>query len=292
MDQQHENFQKLFGAIYLILSETHKPQYLPNWMYNFWHSEITAIVQLKEAIHAIEEELPHCSDTVALEKKLITLLDQERYLAAIHVWDMKLLNRIQDVMVAVLFFSQEDIQKYDEFVLIEQDSKKFIEYLKKPTELTIYSQYLKKQQSVYGRFIKNFSEAEINSAAKAQMINGKLLDYFELPKFLKHGFQFIKQELKALSIHDIEEGYLNKERIDSYIDKISLLLHPANEVRQDDRELVKRARYILEDIINTAGVKEHAVPNYPEHSLLINGCYWVDEMFKTAAAQVEASFIT
>lgn len=292
MDQRHENFQKLFGAVYLVLSEVPKHRYLPEWLYSFWQSEGYSVVSLIDAIKLIEKELPSETNLSILEERLIKLLDQERYLSAVHLKDEKRLNRIQDAMVTALFFSQEDIKMYDKLILIEQEPEKFIEYLNRRPEIATYEEYLKKQQSVFGRFIQNFTEEEISNAAKAQMINGKLLDDFELEKFLTHGFYYVKQELKALSIHKIEKGFLNQERIDSYLEKISFLLHPANELQQNTAELIKQARYLLEDIINTAGLKEHGVPNYPEHEALINGCYWVDEMFKTAVGENELSHLS
>ena len=47
MDQQQENFQVLFNAIYLVLGEFPKHKYLPDWLYNLGQSETKPILQLK-----------------------------------------------------------------------------------------------------------------------------------------------------------------------------------------------------------------------------------------------------
>ncbi len=286
MDVEHQNFHIICKAISLILRETRRPKYLPKWLYNYWQPEANAVFQLKDTIKEIEENIDQ-SDGLSQQKiKLIKVLDQERYFARVHLNDNKLFGLIQDAMVLVLFFSKEDVYQYNEFVLAKHTPEKFIEYLNTKEAIGMYKEYLKKQQAFYGRFIQNFTDEEITIAAKTQMINGKLLDILHLEEFLKYGFHYVIQELKALSMNHIEKGFLNQERINSYTNKISLIMHPANELQLDPAALIKNSRYILEDIINAAGVTA-GVANHPEHQAIINGCYWIDEMFKSAAGGEE-----
>lgn len=286
--QDQENFQTLCKAIQIIIRETHKPRYLPDWLYAFWQPEVPLVLHLKDEIEQLIEGSRLGTDLTTLELKLVKLLDKERYLVTVHLMDLKLRSRMQDALITALFFSVEDVQRYNEYVLAEQNPGKFIEYASFPKELDKYKDYLKKQHAVHGRFIKNFTEEELTLAAKEEIINGKLLDYFKLTEFLKHGFHYIIQELKALEINKIEKGYLTIERMNSYLEKISLTLHPAHELQLDPANLVKNARYILEDIINAAGISEPAdQPLYPEHAALIKACYFVDEMFKVASSFVD-----
>lgn len=288
MKQKKQNYKILLKVILLVLEESKKSDYLPEWLYNFWHTDSSNISGLKEDIQSLFVELEKTDNRIEdFEIKLIERLDLERYVAAVHLADEDMRSRIQDAMFAALFFSTTDIDKYHEYVLAEQKPLKFIHHINRKEEFEIYKSYLLQHQSVYGRFIKNFTEEEIDLAAKGHMINGKLLEHYGLEKFLKHGFAYIKKELKALQINKIEQGYLNAERINSYMEKIAFLLHPANELHQNPEALVKNARYILEDIINTAGLKAAGIPIYSEHKTIILGCYWVDEMFKVASASVQ-----
>jgi hypothetical protein len=293
MEQEKHDFKILCYAILLVIEENRNASYLPEWLFSFWQKEASNIDNLKEEIHGIIAELEkHPEEVESLKVKLIERLDLERYDVTVHLQDERLRSRIQDAMVAALFFSQVDVQKYNEYVVAEQESEKFITHLYQIEELISYKEYLKKQQSIYGRFAKNFTDNEITLAAKGYMINGKLLEHYGFVKFIQHGFFYVKKELKALQISRIEKGYLNEERINSYMEKISFLLHPANELHEDKEAFVKYARNLLEDIINTAGIKEGGKESeiclYQEHEAIIHGCYWVDEMFKTASASLES----
>lgn len=289
MEQEKQDFKILCYAVLLVIEESRKASYLPEWLYSFWQTEASNIDCLKEEILNIVNQLEnHPEEIDELKIKLIERLDLERYDVTVHLQDEVLRGRIQDAMVAALFFSQADVEKYNEYVVAEQEPEKFITYLYQNEELVSYKEYLKEQQSIYGRFAKNFTDVEITLAAKGYMINGKLFEHYGLDKFLKHGFYYVKKELKALQINKISKGYLNEERINSYVEKISFLLHPANELHEDKENLVKNARNLLEDIINTAGLKKAGVCLYEEHEAIIHGCYWVDEMFKTASASLES----
>ncbi len=284
-----QNILKLSQAILTIIEKNKKPSYLPDWLHKFWQPDTSDTYGLKADIQNIIDEYAAQEDTLELcVDKLLKRLDLERYVVAVHLNDLKMRARIQDAMVTALFFSEEDIKKFNEYVLAEQIPNKFIEYLSQNQDLLRYKEYLRKQQSLYGRFSKNFTDEELTLVAKAYIIHSKLLEYFGLIDFLKHGFYYAKKELKALQLNKIEKGYLTFDRINGYLDKMSLLMHPANELHQDKEALVRNCRNLLEDIVNTASLKEAGKPMFSEHQAVIAGCYWVDEMFKSAAASLKS----
>lgn len=267
MKKQTTNNKYLWDALLLVLDISQPKKNL--WRRIISPDQPQILKQLKQTIILAKKNA---------NKELLNTLDNIRFQATVHHQDNQTRSVIQNVILAYLFYDGDFAKK---------DKQAFLDDLAKAEAIEAYKNYYRKQRSIYGRFIERFSDEEITLAAKGGIINGKLVENMGLKKSIAHGLQYIRNELVKLQKQK-EAGFLKHEAINNYIEKLDYLLNPANEIYHDDKALLQNARYLLEDIINAAGIEENATAKYIIHQPLISSCYWVDEMFKVAKGQIEA----
>lgn len=291
-EKQKQTFSILCETVLIILKSYQHQGHLPDWVLHFFHPRLKEVSSIKNKITAIKNLDESHKKLKVLEDDLIKSLDKDRYFISVHTKSKRLRNKIQDAMVAVLFLSKEDEQAYKKYVIDDKNVDAYLNYLEQDEALEVYKAHYKTQRAIYGRFIGRLSDEEIVLAAKGGMINGKLTDRFDVKWMIAHGLHYIRTELLELKKEKIEEGFLRSEAIVGYLEKLDFLLHPANELQNDEGALVQNARYLLEDIMNAAGVQKNAIPRHKSHHALIKGCYWVDEMFKVVKGQFDVEAIT
>jgi hypothetical protein len=287
MQQQEKSLTLLCDILSTILLSYQATSWMPQWLFRRWHKRMHQVRYLVAKIHAIKAEIT-ADSYKEIENDLIKTLDRERFFFATHTQSHRLREKIQDAMLEVLFFQPDHVDAYKKFVLTEKNVEKFLKYLDQSESINAYKKHYRRQRAIYGRFIENFSEEEITLAAKGGMINGKLLQRYGVYELIAHGLHYIRNELKSIEKQKITAGYLSPQAIEGYVEKLDFLLHPANAIVEDEAALVQNARYLLEDIVNSAGVETNAKARNKIHQDLINACYWVDEMFLVAKGKLTA----
>jgi len=300
-------FEILCDIVILFL-DSYQPRlsrlyFFPAWLCGRWHPRFKQVNYLKQRITNIKTSMASAEsgesieDLETREDALITLLDSERYMLSVHTHSHALRLTVQDALLEVLFFEPAHIRQYQKKVLEAGDVAGFLYFLDRTEAIEKYKQYYKKQHAIHGRYIHRFSDAEILLAAKGSMINGQLIERYGIKKMISHGLGYIRRELKSLmlmqsktspSVPSVKTSYLVNEAIHGYLEKLDFLLHPANEIQQDEVALIQNARYLLEDIINAVGVDESAKARHFSHQALVTACYWVDDIFKVARGRVDA----
>lgn len=295
--QQKQDLAILCDILQLIIDSYQHHTYLPDWLYQHWHPHQKRSNQLKQKIEAIKnsvlevETVSKKQPIAQIEDKLIKLLDEQRYWMSVYTSSQRLHTKIQDALLETLFFKHTHIEKYKQLVLAEKNIPAFLAFIDRTEEINTYKKYYKQHHAIHGRYMSRLNEEEISSAAKASMISGKLVERYGIKKNIAYGLHYIRNELTDLRKRDIEENYLTTPAITGYLEKLDFLLHPANEIQQDEAALIQNARYLLEDIINAAGVDEQGKAQHSTHQILVNACYWVEDMFKVARGRVDAENI-
>lgn len=281
---QLKNFTIVCDVVNLLVSSPTEKSYIPQWFFRLWQGENNQDSQVRQQIEQLKAQAEKGEDLNRLSQQLIKYLDRQRYLATIHLQNAEFRSQVQDALLAILLFTPRDVERYQQLVLVEQHPEAFIDYLAKSEELQQYKTYFLKKHAIHGRFIESLSDDEITLAAKGGLINSHLFHRWGTRQLMTHALLFIKRELSLLLGHEQQQGFLTQETIIGYMEKLDFLLHPANELQKEEAALVNNARYILEDIINAAGIDNQGQIKYSSHESLVKGCYWVDEMLLVAKA--------
>ena len=167
------------------------------------------------------------------------------------------------------------------------DQKSYFSHFENSQKLQSYKDYFANKHAIYGMPAGKLGDTEIILAAKEGMVNGELIDHFGIRNFIERGLIHVKHELEALQREKVEKGFLTLASIGGYIHKLDLLIAECHDSHANLDDVLQNSRYVLEAIINTAGVNPLGPAKFPEHAVLITCCYWVDEFFQQAKVALE-----
>jgi hypothetical protein len=260
--------------------------------------------ELHEIYQSLSEFQQSIDEVSAYQEQfynLINMLDGYRYYYSVQSNNAYLLEKILNAMIAALFFNEAHVAAYKSLVLEERAIPLYLQELLQGELFAIYEQYYKKQHSILGRRIERLKISDIELVAKQGMINGKLFELLGEKGLITHGLTYIQKELQAILNKNHFVGFLTKEHLDGYLDKIQLLIshyHPPSflsppipPMQPAEETLVQNARYLLENITYACGVTSEDQARYPEHQNLIKACFWVDEMFKGIKGELESDYL-
>jgi len=220
---------------------------------------------------------------------LLLYLDNQRYFYSVKKASALLRSLLQDAMIAVLNFNDDDMKSYEQLLENGISTQTYINNFKRHHQVQDYKEYFAKRHAIYGMPANEMKAEDLEIYAKIGLINGQLLDLLGLEKILKYNMHRISSELQQLDKQEIYLGFLTKEVIESNLSKIQLLLADIHSPDFREDEVVQQARYILESITNSAGVLLLGTAKFAKHAEIITACYWVDEILQQARAKYEVT---
>jgi hypothetical protein len=205
----------------------------------------------------------------------------------VHTTSKKLREKVIEALLACLIFNETDIKHYHSQIEKKLDLTAYMKIFISDQELTKYRNYFASKHQIYGVSAKDYSKDDLELIAKTAMVNGKLIEKFSLKLLIRRALNYVKQEINELIKNHVEVGFLNYEVMQGHLKHIELLQQHCKEPDFVLTTLVHDTRYLLETIINSAGVLPLGPARYPEHIYLITCCYWVDEFMVQAQAGEE-----
>lgn len=286
---EQKHLRILTQTIRMILDTYEQSGMMPNWLFRWLHPRGQQVKLLEQSLLSLAKSTTHTTTFTEVQNELIFILDNKRYFYSVHTISHRLRSLVQEAMLASLIFTKDDVKLYQEKIEQQQDIMGYLQHFQNQQTLQQYRDYFAKRHSVYGIDAAEISADELTMYARGALINGMLIDRFGLHQVLQNNMKRVKIELQSLIRKRIEKGYLTLTKTESYIDKINLLLEyiAANKSEFDEAALVQQARYIVENVTSTAGVKQLGPALYLEHAKLITACYWVDEILLQARAKVD-----
>ncbi|MGE3920867.1 MAG: hypothetical protein AB7F64_08030 [Gammaproteobacteria bacterium] len=287
-NEEQQQFSIMCDTAILFINQYVKPDWMPHWIFKMFHKRDKQVVMLDKAIDALKQSNLTSRSLDEKVNELIYLLFNHYYHLFVRTISHRLRGDVQDALLACLNFSANDVKRYHDMVEEKQDSSAYLAYFKKHHDLEEYRKYFAEKHAVYGISSKYLSKSELDMAAKMGVIQGKLVKRFGMRPMISRTLKLVKNELSDLLNKKVEKGYLNVESIKSYIHKIDLLLaNCEDQVNVDDSTILQQARYIIENIVNTAGILPLGPAKYHEHAILIASCYWIDEFLQQLHAEIE-----
>lgn len=273
-----KKFEAISETARLIIHSYYQQSFVPWRLFRYWHPRGKQAAHLEHAIQSIQNSANPKVPYDFLLNELIHLLFNHYYFFYVHTTSHRLRDKTQDALFTTLIFSDEDLTVYQEMIVKKQDVSEYLEYFEKKPVLKNFQQHFAKRRAIYGVDPDLLTSEELAVATKNAVINGKLLDRFGVLSLVKKCLLKIKQELQLLLNKKIEVGYLDKDKIISYEEKLQMLIDSKTKDDEDQELLLQQASYILENIINTAGVLPLGPAKYKEHAVLITACYLVNEI--------------
>lgn len=287
--EEQKQLRTLTQTVHMILDTYGQSGMMPEWLFRWLHPRGQQVKLLKQSLLGLAKSISHTTSFIDVQNELIHLLDNKRYFYSVHTVSHRLRTLVQEAMLACIIFTHEDVKLYHEMIEQQQDISGYLGHFKNQKALQEYRDYFANRHSIYGVDASEISADELTMYARGALINGMLIQRFGLRQVLQTNMKRIKIELQTLIRKRIEKGYLTLTKTESYIDKINLLLHhiKTDNTEFNEASLVQQARYIVENITSTAGVKQLGPALYLEHAKLITACYWVDETLMQARARVD-----
>jgi hypothetical protein len=281
---QEEEFVALCDTIAIIIDNYQVRGRSPAWLWRFWEPRGPQIRYIQRTIASLKASITPDADFNDLRDELIRQLDSHRYYLAVRAASKQLRFIMQDTLIAALCFTPADVALYNRLLAKQVALKDYVAHFQRPEELLRYYDYFSKRHAVFGIAPALLGEQGLMLSAKAGLVDGKLVEHFGIRKMIALNMQRLNHELADLLEDKIERGFLTQEKIEGYMHKIHLVLDNCESATSEfnDETLVQHARYLLESIINTAGLTVLGTAQYPEHAVLITACYWIDEVFLQA----------
>lgn len=285
-DIQQRTFEIICTTTQLFITSYDKDRWQPNWLFHLWHKRARQVAMIDKAIQMLKESANPNDKLKHVLNELIQILVDNYYYLFTHTESKRLREKVQDAILMSLTFTENDIAIYEEFNQ-KKNLADYLQHFQKKQELQNYRNYFADKHAIYGVPAYQLSETELTQIAKAGLINGKLVERFGVIKITAGSLHIVKKELQELIDKKIEAGFLTLESAKSYSHKIDLLLAECADPQVDETSLLQNSRYVLENIINAAGILPLGPAKYREHAVLITACYWVDEFLQQAQAEVE-----
>ena len=286
-DIELRKFEIICTTAQLFITSYYKERWLPTGLFHLWHKRGRQAALIDQAIQRLKVSVNPNNNLKEVLNELIHLLVKNYYFLFTHTMSKRLREKVQDAILSFLTFDETDIAIYEDLIKQKSNVAVYLDHFQKKQELQTYENYFANKHAIYGVPAYQLGKNELTQMAKAGLINGKLLERFGVIKITIGGLNFIKKELQELIDNKIEAGFLTIESAKSYCHKIALLFAECEATQIDETSLLQNSRYLLENVINAAGVLPLGPAQHREHAVLITACYWVDEFLQQAQVEVE-----
>lgn len=289
--EEQKKLEILCNTIAWVIEGYFEQNFFKKLFNKFFYAHSGMASHIRDSILKISYFEPNRYTLEEARSELVRLLDYYRYYLATHVVSRRLRFLVQDAILITLNYSEKLIEVYQRYQVEQrvENIPTYIGALKLDEELNAYKKHYRASRSVFGFLTEKIDEIDLTIAAKAALINGKLVEFWGVEKLMTINLMRIKSELQRLARQHCFLNYLDKEHIESFASKITTILnylkYPSVDFPLD--ALLQQSRYLLENIINAGGLDEQGRPQHYQHEVLIQSCYWVDEVFKAARGKVE-----